>query len=133
MKVNQKAEKSAEIETQLSHPQASRPAPRIEQKSAREAGAFRVLPIEENGILYSVMSVPMHNAAGEVHYAIACDNASQELWRTQFYSREYIPHLETDVQHLFIVDLFVTDLHVCIKPEHGNIIAIDKHTGQLSS
>lgn len=114
-----------------SHPQASRIPPRMIQKSAREAGVYHVLPVAENGILYSVTSARMNDKAGEVHYAVASDSTGRELWKTLFYSREYIPHLEIDIQNIFIVDLYVTDRHVCIKPENGNLITLEKQTGQL--
>jgi hypothetical protein len=112
-------------------PQASRTAPRMEQLSAREAGVYHVLPVQENGILYSLTSARMDGNVGEVHHAIASDTSGKELWKTQFYSREYIPHLETDVQNIFIVDLYISGQHVCIKPEHGSMITIDKLTGQI--
>ena len=116
---------------QSSRPQASRIPPRMIQTGAREAGVYHVLPVQENGIVYTVSSAPMNGTAGEVHYATASDTTGRELWKTQFYSREYIPDLETDVQNIFIVDLYVTDQHVCIKPEHGALITIEKHTGKL--
>jgi hypothetical protein len=77
------------------------------------------------------MSAPMASIGGEVYYAIACNTAGKELWKTQFYAREYIQHLETDVQNFFIVNLYVTGQHVCIKPEYGNIINMDKQTGEF--
>jgi hypothetical protein len=103
----------------------------MEQRSAREAGVYHVLPVQEDDIIYSVTSSPMAIAAGEIHYAVACNTAGKELWKTQFYTREYIPQLETDVQNFFIVDLYVTEQYVCIKPEHGGMITINKQNGQV--
>lgn len=131
MIVNQNDEKTRDAKLQTPRPQASRIPPRIEQKSAREAGVYYVLPVQENDILYSLTSTPMTEAKGEMHYASASDTAGKELWKTLFYSREYIPHLETDVQNFFVVDLYLDEHHVYIKPEHGAIFTLEKQTGRL--
>ncbi len=73
----------------------------------------------------------MPDAKGEMHYAIASDTTGKELWKTLFFSREYIPDLETDVQNYFVVDLYLDEHYVYIKPERGAIITIEKQTGQL--
>lgn len=131
MLANRNDEQKENSKMQSSRPQASRIPPRMIQTGAREAGVYHVLPVQENGIVYTVSSAPMNGTAGEVHYATASDTTGRELWKTQFYSREYIPDLETDVQNIFIVDLYVTDQHVCIKPEHGALITIEKQSGKL--
>jgi hypothetical protein len=47
MKANQKDEKKVNYKIQSPHPNASRPAPRMEQRSALEAGVYHVLPVQE--------------------------------------------------------------------------------------
>lgn len=131
MIVNQNDEKTGDAKLQTSRPQASRTPPRIEQKSAREAGVYHVLPVQENDVIYSITSAPMAEVKGEIHYAAASDTTGKELWRTLFYSREYIPHLETDVQNFFVVDLYLDEHHVYIKPERGAIIILEKQSGRL--
>jgi hypothetical protein len=131
MIVNQKDEKTENAKLQTPRLQASRIPPRIEQKSAREAGVYHVLPVQKNNIVYSLTSAPMEEVKGEMHYAVASDTTGKELWKTLFYSREYIPHLETDVQNFVVVDLYLDEHHVYIKPEHGAIITLEKQTGRL--
>jgi hypothetical protein len=131
MLLNQNDEKKIDASLQAPRPLASRPAPRIEQKSAREAGLYHVLPVQENDIIYSITSTPMAEAKGERHYAIASDTWGNELWKTLYHSRKYIPNLETDIQNFFAVDLYLDHLHVYIKPEHGVLITLEKQTGRL--
>jgi hypothetical protein len=73
----------------------------------------------------------MAEAKGERHYAIASDTWGNELWKTLYHSRKYIPNLETDIQNFFAVDLYLDHLHVYIKPEHGVLITLEKQTGRL--
>jgi hypothetical protein len=117
--------------TTFERPQASRPAPRIEQKSAIAAGLFHVLPVQNEGTTYTVMTEKTRNPEKEVQFAIALDASGVELWKTPFYSREYVPHLESDVQSVYVVDLYINNDHLCIKLENGAISKINKRNGEL--
>ncbi|HEY9049327.1 MAG TPA: hypothetical protein VIN08_25670 [Ohtaekwangia sp.] len=131
MKVNQ-ADSSSQEQASVK-PQASRIPPRMEQAAAIQAGVYYVLPVEENGITYDVIQVDTTEPPGETH-AVQATTASGEIrWTTTIYSRSYIPHLETDVQQVFAVDLYIEQDYICVKLEHRPVIRIHKQSGIIQA
>ncbi|MBS1557773.1 MAG: hypothetical protein JST69_03515 [Bacteroidetes bacterium] len=109
----------------------SRVSPRMEQKAALLARTFYVLPIEENGITYSVETKVTDTPRVSEHFLTATDTKKNIVWRTSVYKKIYIEGLEGDVQDVFVVDLYVEDQDVVVKLEHRKPYRFNKHTGTI--
>lgn len=108
----------------------SRTAPRMEQKAALLARVFHVLPIEENGITYSVETKFTENPRTSEHFIVATDTQKNIVWHTSIYKKIYDERLEGDVQDVFVVDLYAEGQEVVVKLEYRTPYRFDKHTGR---
>ncbi len=119
----------------------SRPSPRIEQSiNGKKVEWWEILPIyDADGIRYESSYKQKCN---QVHIPIGFDLLVSAYfpdctlkWENCYYSKEYIPFLETDVQDTFPVDFLIEGVTVVVKheyyDEHQGIFIIDKETGKL--
>lgn len=57
------------------------------------------------------------------------------LWKTQYFSKKYIPLLETDMQQVFPVDFSIVGDTIVVKHEryddHHGVYMLDKKTGKI--
>lgn len=124
----------------------SRIPPRIEQKiqgkiDGDASPSYHIFPVTEQGITYTVSSLLRSDLAGENiigqdFFVIATDEAKTELWRTHYFSKEFEPGLETDVQEIYPVDFFVDGENLVIKHEHytdvSGVFFITKKDGRVT-
>ncbi len=111
-------------------PQASRTAPRMEQTAAVKAGVYHVIPVLDEGISYSIETIFLSAPDGMEHVLVANDLNGNQRWRSLVYQRTYEPHLETDVQQVFVVDLYVKGSEVVVKIEYREPISFNKKSGE---
>jgi hypothetical protein len=108
----------------------SRMPPRMEQLAAIEAKVYHVLPIVEDGITYSVEEVITEKPKKSEYFLLATDALKHVKWKTAIYHFVYDETLETDVQDIFVVDLFLDEKFVTVKFEYLGTFRFDKKTGQ---
>jgi hypothetical protein len=108
----------------------SRIPPRMEQLAAIKARVFHVLPVLADGITYSVEQVTSENPKTSEHFLLATDAQHQMKWKTSIYHFDYDEILETDVQDIFVVDLYVDERYVTVKLEYNGTFRFDKITGE---
>ncbi|MBS1950029.1 MAG: hypothetical protein JST37_03400 [Bacteroidetes bacterium] len=107
----------------------SRVPPKIEQPSAIKAKVFHVLPVEEDGITYTVSVVYAEKPKTSEHFLTATDAGKNIIWKTSVYYYKYNEALETDVQDIFVVDLYIEGNEVAVKLEYCGILRFEKTTG----
>ncbi len=108
----------------------SRIPPKMEQKAAIKAKVYHVLPVSANGKVYSVETLAFQNGKGQLHEVICQSDRGKEVWRTRIYERKYEPMLETDVQDVFVVDLYLQEEKLVVKLEYHEPIALAAANGQ---
>ncbi len=125
----------------------SRIAPRIEQNISGNIDGdahtnSRILPLTEQGITYTLSHIlredPEQNAiVGQDLFVTATDETSAALWRTKYFSKEFEPGLETDIQEIYPVDFFIDGEILVIKHEYyddaSGIFTITKKDGRVTS
>jgi hypothetical protein len=108
----------------------SRMPPRMEQLTAIKAKVNHVLPLVEDGITYSVEEVITEKPKTSEYFLLATDAQKKVKWKTSIYHFIYNETLETDVQDIFVVDLYVDGKHINVKLEYRGVFRFDKDTGQ---
>lgn len=120
--------------------------PEIEQAPSGKVdgdkiASSQVRPLTEDGITYAVSRALREDTAGTIvgqdFFVTASDEAGAELWRTQYFSKEFEPGLETDVQEIYPVDFFIDGEVLVIKHEHSpaasGIFSVAKKDGRVES
>ncbi len=108
----------------------SRIPPKMEQLAAIKAKVYHVLPVVENGITYSVDEVITEKPKTSEYFLTATDAQKNVKWKTSIYRFIYDEVLETDVQDIFVVDLYVDGKYITVKLEYRGAFRFDKNTGQ---
>jgi hypothetical protein len=108
----------------------SRIPPKMAQLAAIKAKVYHVLPVVENGITYSVEEVITEKPKTSEYFLTTTDTQKNVIWRTSIYSFIYDEILETDVQDIFVIDLYVDGKYITVKLEHRSTFRFDKNTGQ---
>ncbi len=111
----------------------SRIPPRMEQRAAIQAKVYHVLPVSTGGKVFSVESSLLENITGQIHEVVCTTEEGHEIWRTRIFEKQFEPMLETDVQEVFVVDLFLKKGNIGVTLEHRNPIFLNESTGQILS
>jgi hypothetical protein len=107
----------------------SRIPPKMEQLAAIKANVYHVLPIVEDGITYSIDEVRTEKPKASEYFLLAMDAQMNMKWKTSVYRFIYNEILETDVQDIFVVDLYVDGKYLTVKLEYQGTFYFDKTTG----
>jgi hypothetical protein len=108
----------------------SRIPPKMEQLEAIKAKVYHVLPVLEDGIAYSVDEVITENPKTSEYFLTASDTRKKVKWKTSIYRFIYNEILETDVQDIFVIDLYIDGKYIVVKFEYEGTFRFDKNTGQ---
>jgi hypothetical protein len=108
----------------------SRIAPKMEQLEAIKAKVYHVLPVVEDGITYSVEQVITEKPKTSDFFLLAMDAQKNVNWKTSIYRFIYNEILETDVQDIFVIDLYIEGKYIVVKFEYEGTFRFDKDTGQ---
>lgn len=109
----------------------SRLPPRMEQKAALNAKIYYVVPVTVNEKVYAVETVRLGELIGQAHEVVCKTIDGKEIWRTRIYERLFEPMQETDVQEVYVVDLYLKGEKVFVKLEYREVMVLDAGTGQL--
>lgn len=109
----------------------SRLPPKMEQLAAIKAKKYNVLPIVSKGRNFSVETITLKKLTGQAHDVVCKAENGSEIWRTRIFERLYEPTLETDVQEVFVVDLYMQNDKVVVKLEHHNPFSLNAKTGEM--
>jgi hypothetical protein len=108
----------------------SRIPPKMEQLAAIKAKVYHVLPVVEEGITYSIDEVRTEKPKTSEFFLLATDAQKNVKWKASVYRLIYNEILETDVQDIFVVDLYVDGKHITVKLEHQGTFRFDRDTGK---
>lgn len=109
----------------------SRIPPKMEQKAAIKAKVYHVLPVTINQKVYSVETFRLGELAGQAHEVVCKSIDGKEIWRTRIYESLFEPMLETDVQEVYVLDLYLKGEKVFVKLEYREVIILDATSGRL--
>jgi hypothetical protein len=108
----------------------SRIAPKMEQLAAIKAKVYHVLPVLEDGITYSVDEVTTESPKTSEYFLTASDTQKNVKWKKSIYRFIYNEILETDVQDIFVIDLYIEGKYIVVKFEYEGTFRFDKDTGK---
>jgi hypothetical protein len=103
----------------------------MEQMAAIKAKVYHVLPVSVNKKVYSLETVSLGELTGQAHEVVCKSDDRKEIWRTRVYEQLYEPMLETDVQEVYAVDLYLEGDKVVVKLEYREALLVDAISGQL--
>ena len=110
---------------------ASRCPPQMKQKAAINAGVYSVLPITVGEKTYSLETLTIGELQAQAHEVVCKTKGGAEIWRTRIYENTFNTDVETDVQEVYAVDLYVKDNIVGVELEYRDPIFVDAATGKL--
>ncbi len=108
----------------------SRIPPKMEQLAAIKAKVYQVLPVVEDGITYSVKEVITEKPKTSEYFLLATDAQKKVKWKTSIHHFIYDEILETDVQDIFVIDLYIDGKYIVVKFEYQGTFRFDKDTGR---
>jgi hypothetical protein len=108
----------------------SRIPPKMEQLAAIKAKVYHVLPVVDDGITYSVKEVITEKPKTSEYFLLATDTQKNVKWKTSIYRFVYNEIWETDVQDIFVIDLYIDGKYIRVKFEYQGTFGFDKDTGQ---
>jgi hypothetical protein len=107
----------------------SRIPPKMEQLAAIKAKVYQVLPVVEDSVTYSVNEVITEKPKTSEYFLLANDAQKEMKWKTSIYRFTYNETLETDVQDIFVIDLYIDGKYIVVKFEYQGTFRFDKDTG----
>jgi hypothetical protein len=108
----------------------SRIPPKMEQLAAINARVYHVLPVVDDGIAYSVEEMITEKPKTSEYFLLAIDAQKNVKWKTSIYRFIYNEILETDVQDIFVIDLYIEGKYIVVKFEYEGTFRFDKDKGQ---
>jgi hypothetical protein len=108
----------------------SRIAPKMEQLEAIKAKVYHVLPVIDGSVTFSVEKQTKEEPKTSEHFLVATDAQKCVKWKTSTYRFVYNENLETDVQDVFVVNLYVDGKYIVVKLEYNGTFRFDKSTGK---
>ena len=99
---------------------------------AKRKAPAEVKPVVYKGVKYSVALAENNNPAMGIIEATDIKTGKQ-VWKTKVYEIVYIPHLETDVQWVYITKLYIEKNQLVAINETNDKYRIDLKTGKVLS
>ena len=109
-------------------PNAFRSRPTMEQQAIVGSNRVDVLPITRDSIDYSVARQMFDDGFG--YRLMAARPDGEAVWTKNFFRAYWKEGVDKRAQTVFVVDLYFSDSHVCVKLENAELLVFNAKTGE---